>query len=118
MYGQLLTRAGLGDVMSGRGARKDNGLVAEFRARDQLIGARFQKDLALAVWPGEFADDLPVMLVLDELSEVDAVSWITTYAPSVRPFTSHCRIVSSEFADIFLKSPSTAPERARHHAAW
>lgn len=89
---RLVQRSDFGDVTRGRGRRAASSITA----RD-LSSVREQN--CLAVWSSEKTEavsyQLPELLIVPDGEERDWLAWLSTFLPTVRPFTSFCRVVAS-----------------------
>lgn len=99
MYGQLLNRSGLTDLLAGK--RAAGSQLRELFSADDLQGA-IAKEQVVAVWPERDAAGLPCALLVDEEAQRDWTAWVVTYVPLIRPFTAYCRIVGLDAGRRFL----------------
>jgi hypothetical protein len=97
MFMQVVHRAQLGEVLSGRSRR----LTSVIHPSDL---PRLEAQSVAVIWSAEPSgqSDVPEVLVTAEGEERDWLAWLVNFMPTLRPFTAFCRVMSiSTFLDLF-----------------
>lgn len=114
MFVHVAGRAQLGEVLSGR--RPLSSRPIRIKHPPQL--PQLEALSVAAVWAEDPADhgELPEYLLTADGDERDWLAWLVNFAPSLRPFTAFCRVVSvstfSRILDAFQRPDLGSLENA------
>lgn len=67
------------------------------------------RDSVRVVWDaGQEESPVPAVIVIERDKQRDFFAWVTTFVPSLRPFSAFCRVVDSDMVKILLDRHSRA----------
>ncbi|MGK3995651.1 hypothetical protein [Sorangium sp. So ce1024] len=102
MFVHVTRRAQIGEVLSGRRAlsRRPSRIVHPAEL------PRLEAQSVAAIWGRDPVDrpELPDVLVTADGQERDWIAWLTTFAPTLRPFTAFCRVMGKTSFERHLNS--------------
>jgi hypothetical protein len=101
MFVQVVQRAQVGEIFSGRGRMAS---LRQFSIEHPRELPTIDPLSLAAIWfrDPEGNTDLPTILVTSDGQERDWLAWFVTFAPTIRPFTALCRVLGrSDFTEHF-----------------